>query len=400
MNIKIAHRAMALKPSPTLAVSSLAKKMRSEGVDVINFGVGEPDFETPQNIKNAAIKAIEDNFTRYTNTAGILELRQAICKKFKRDNGLNYTPQNILVSPGAKAALVNALLATCDLRDEVLIPAPFWVSYVSMVELVDAIPVIVPTTLSTNFKIKPTQLEKTISGLSNPKALILNSPNNPSGIVYTKKELERIAEICLKNDIFIISDEIYEKLIYDNQKHISIASLSPKVKNNTIIINGVSKAYAMTGWRLGYMAGPKSVIERAARIQSHTTSCVNSITQKAAVEALLNSEDKVEQMRKIFEERRDLIVDLLNNIKDIKFQKPKGAFYIMVNVSHYIHKNKKGVDTTVAFCKYLLEKYHLALVPGSAFGVKYYVRFSFANSFENIKEGVKRFKEALEELMK
>jgi len=400
MNIKIAHRAMALKPSPTLAVSSLAKKMRKNGVDVINFGVGEPEFDTPKNIKQAAIKAINDNFTRYTSTSGISELRQAICKKLKKDNNLNYNQDNILVSPGAKAALVNALLATCDLRDEVLIPAPYWVSYLSMVELVDAIPVIVPTTLSNNFKIKPSQLEKTISELSNPKALILNSPSNPSGIVYSKKELERIAEVCMKNDIFIISDEIYEKLIYDNQKHISIASLSPKIKNNTIVINGVSKAYAMTGWRLGYMAGPKSVVERAARIQSHTTSCVNSVTQKAAIEALLNTHEEVEEMRKVFEKRRDYIVELLSDVENIKFQKPKGAFYLMVNVSYYIHKNKKGIDTTVAFCKYLLEEYHVALVPGSAFGAKYYVRFSFANSFENIKEGVKRFRDALENLIK
>ncbi len=400
MNIKIAHRAMALKPSPTLTVSSLANKMKAEGIDIINFGVGEPDFNTPENIKEAGIRAIEENFTRYTATSGIMELKQAICKKFKRDNNLHYTPQNILVSPGAKAALVNALLATCDLRDEVLIPSPYWVSYVSMVELVDAIPVIVPTNLSNNFKLKPSQLEKTISELGNPKALILNTPNNPSGIVYTKKELEKIAEVCLKNNIFIISDEIYEKLIYDGQKHISIASLSPKIKNNTIIINGVSKAYAMTGWRLGYLAGPKSVIERAARIQSHTSSCVNTIAQKAAVEALLNTEDKVEEMRKIFEERRNLIVELLSKIDNIKFNKPKGAFYVMVNVSYYIHRNNKGLDTTVAFCKYLLEEYKLALVPGSAFGAKYYVRFSFANSFENIKEGVKRFKEALHELVK
>jgi aspartate aminotransferase len=400
MNIKIAHRAMALKPSPTLAVSSLANKMRKNGVDVVNFGVGEPDFDTPKNIKEAAIKAINDNFTRYTSTSGISELRQAICKKLKKDNNLNYNQDNILVSPGAKAALVNALLATCDLRDEVLIPAPYWVSYLSMVELVDAIPVIVPTTLSNNFKIKPSQLEKTISELSNPKALILNSPSNPSGIVYSKKELERIAEVCMKNDIFIISDEIYEKLIYDNQKHISIASLSPKIKNNTIVINGVSKAYAMTGWRLGYMAGPKSVVERAARIQSHTTSCVNSVTQKAAIEALLNTHEEVEEMRKVFEKRRDYLVELLSDVENIKFQKPKGAFYLMVNVSYYIHKNKKGIDTTVAFCKYLLEEYHVALVPGSAFGAKYYVRFSFANSFENIKEGVKRFRDALENLIK
>lgn len=400
MFIKLAHRARAIKPSPTLAVSTLAKRMKEKGIDVINFGVGEPDFDTPENIKQAGIDAINDNFTRYTATEGILELRKAVCHKLKRDNNLKYSPKNVLITPGAKYALVNALLATCDMRDEVLIPAPYWVSYVSMVELADAFPILVPTTMSSHFKIKATQLENILKELSNPKALILNSPNNPTGVIYSKTELEEIAEVCMKYGVYIISDEIYEKLIYDGKKHISIASLSQQVKENTIIINGLSKAYAMTGWRLGYMVGPKPVIERAARIQSHTTSCVNSITQKAAIEALLNTEDKAEEMRKVFEQRRDFIMEQLSQVENIKELKPRGAFYVMVNISYYLHRNhNRDVETVVDLCTYLLENFHVALVPGSAFGAKNYVRFSFANSFENIEEGVKRFKEGLVSLL-
>lgn len=400
MFIKLAHRARAIKPSPTLAVSTLAKKMKGKGIDVINFGVGEPDFDTPDNVKKAAIDAINDNFTRYTATAGIKDLRKAVCNKLKRDNNLTYSPENVLITPGAKYALVNTLLATCDMRDEVLIPTPYWVSYVSMVELADAFPILIPTTMSSHFKIKPAQLEDILKDLSNPKALILNSPNNPTGVVYTKKELEKIAEICMKYGVYIISDEIYEKLIYDKEKHISIATISQRVKENTIIINGLSKAYAMTGWRLGYMVGSKAVIERASRIQSHTTSCVNSITQKAAVEAILHTEDRAEEMRKVFEQRRNFIMEKLSEVENIKALKPKGAFYVMVNVSYYLHRNhNRNIETVVDLCTYLLENFHIALVPGSAFGAKNYVRFSFANSFENIEEGVKRFKEGLLSLL-
>ena len=397
MSIKISHRAKAIKPSPTLTVSSLAKKMQADGIDVINFGVGEPDFNTPDYIKEAAKKAIDNNFTKYTASAGILELREAISLKFKRDNNLNYRPEDILVSPGAKASVINILMAVCDPRDEVLIPCPYWVSYTSQVEMVDAIPILLPTNMSSNFKINAKQLEEAILSLSNPKALILNSPNNPTGAVYNKKDLEKIAEICVKHNILIISDEIYEKIIYDNEQHISIASISNEVCEITVVINGVSKAYAMTGWRLGYSAGPTEIIQRASRIQSHTTSCVNSMTQKAVVTALSEDDGSIEIMHKTFEERRNFLVKELNKINNVKCSLPKGAFYAFPNISYYLHNNK-NIKNSVELCQYLLKDYQVAIVPGSAFGADNYVRFSYANSMENIKEGVKRFAGGLKNL--
>lgn len=398
MSIKISHRAKAIKSSPTLTVSSLAKKMQADGIDVINFGVGEPDFNTPDFIKKAAKKAIDDNFTKYTASAGILELREAISLKFKKDNNLNYRPEDILVSPGAKASVINILMAVCDPRDEVLIPCPYWVSYTSQVEMVDAIPVLLPTNMSSNFKINAKQLEETILSLSNPKALILNSPNNPTGAVYNKKDLEKIAEVCVKHNILIISDEIYEKIIYDGEQHVSIASISDKVYEITVVINGVSKAYAMTGWRLGYSAGPPEIIQRASRIQSHTTSCVNSMTQKAVVTALSEDDGSIEIMRKTFEKRRNFLVKELNKINNVKCSLPKGAFYAFPNISYYLHNNK-NIKNSIELCQYLLKDYQVAIVPGSAFGIDNYVRFSYANSMENIKEGVKRFAVGLKNLI-
>ncbi|MEA2103676.1 MAG: pyridoxal phosphate-dependent aminotransferase [Candidatus Cloacimonadota bacterium] len=398
MKINISHRAKAIKPSPTLRVAALANQMRAEGIDVINFGVGEPDFNTPSYIKEEAIKAIENNFTHYTKSAGIIELRKAIVEKLKRDNSLEYDPENILVSPGAKASLINVLMTICDPRDEVLIPCPYWVSYTSQVELVDAFPILLPTNMNTKFKVTAKQLDEAIQYLSNPKALILNSPNNPTGSVYTRKELEEIAEVCLKNDIVVISDEIYEKLIYDDVEHISIASLSKEMQDRTIVINGVSKAYAMTGWRLGYSAGPSEIMKRTIRIQSHTTSCVNSITQKAVVVALTEDDGSVEKMRKEFTERRKLLVNSLNEIANVNCEMPKGAFYAFPSISYYIRNNRKGIKNTAELCEYLLKEFHIAAVAGSAFGAENYIRFSYATSPENIIEGVKRFADGLASL--
>ncbi len=400
MNFQLSHRAKAIKSSPTLTVSTLAKKMKSEGIDVINFGVGEPDFNTPDYIKEAGKKAIDDNFTRYTDSSGIIELRKAIAAKFKKDNNLDYNPEEILVSPGAKASLINILLAVCDLRDEVIIPSPYWVSYTSQVNMVDALPILLETGPANNFKIKARQLEEVILNLSNPKALIINSPNNPTGSVYTRKELQKIAEVCLKYNILIISDEIYEKLIYDGLEHVSIASISKEVKESTIVINGVSKAYAMTGWRLGYAAGLRQIIKSAGRIQSHTTSCVNSMTQKAALVALTENDGSIEKMRKEFEKRRNFLVSEFNKIDNIKCNTPKGAFYAMPNISYYLHYNTKKIKNSIDFCEYLLKENHIAIVPGSAFGADNYVRFSYANSMENIKEGLKRFETGLKSLSK
>jgi len=400
MPIHLSHRARAIKPSPTLTVSSLAKEMISKGINVINFGVGEPDFNTPEYIKAAAVVALKENFTRYTDSSGIKELREIIAEKLLKDNELICNPQDILVSPGAKASIINILMAVCDPRDEVLIPAPYWVSYTSQVEMVDSYPVLVKTNETSNFKITGEQLEEIIPDLSNPKALILNSPNNPTGTVYDLKELEKIAEICLKYNILIISDEIYEKLIYDKLKHASIASVSQEVKENTVLINGISKAYAMTGWRLGYAAGPSEIIKMASRIQSHTTSCVNSITQKAAVTALREDDGSVERMRQTFEKRRNYLIQALTEIKNITCFKPSGAFYAMPNVSYYLQNNDKGINNSRLLCEYLLTNFKVAIVPGLAFGAEGYVRFSYANSMDNIKEGVARFKEGLENLLR
>ena len=399
MAIKISNRAKAIKQSPTMAVSALANKMKADGIDVINFGVGEPDFDTPDYIKEAGKKAIDDNFTRYTASAGILELREAIAAKLKRDNDLICDPKDILVSPGAKASIINVLMAICDPRDEVLIPSPYWVSYTSQVEMVDALPVLLPTTISNNFKIKPKQLEERILELSNPKAIILNSPNNPTGSVYSRKELVKIAEICLKYNILIISDEIYEKLIYDDVKHISIASISDETRDITVLINGVSKAYAMTGWRLGYSAGPRDIIKKASQIQGHTTSCVNAMTQKASIVALSECDGSVTTMRAEFQKRRNYLVEKLNEIENVKCLMPKGAFYAFPNISHYLTHNTKGIKNSVELCEYLLENYHIAIVPGMAFGAGKYVRFSYANSMDNIKKGVNQFKKGLMSLI-
>ncbi|MBW6515500.1 MAG: pyridoxal phosphate-dependent aminotransferase [Candidatus Cloacimonetes bacterium] len=395
MNIKIANRAKAIRPSPTLSVTAKAKEMQANGIDVINLGAGEPDFNTPDYIKEAAKKAIDDNFTRYTVTPGILPLREAICAKLKRDNNLDYSAHEVLVSPGAKAAIINVLMTICDPRDEVFIPSPYWVSYTSQVEMVDAFPIILPTNEGSNFKITAEQLEEAILYHTTPKALIINTPDNPTGCVYTKKELQAIGEICVKHNLVIISDEIYEKIIYDGIKHISIASISPEIKERTVLINGVSKAYAMTGWRLGYAAGNEEVIKRAGRIQEHTTSNVCSITQKAALAALTEDDGSVEMMRTEFEKRRNWLVEELNSIPNVTCYKPQGAFYAMPNVSYYLLNNKLGIINSIMLCTYLLEKFHIALVPGLAFGVDNYVRFSYATSMENIQEGVKRLRDGL-----
>jgi aspartate aminotransferase len=399
MSIQLSHRARAIKPSPTLTVSAIANKMKAQGIDVINFGVGEPDFNTPEPIKEAAKKAIDNNFTRYTDSSGIKELREAIATKLKRDNNLDCNPRDILVSPGAKASIINVLMAVCDPRDEVIVPAPYWVSYTSQIEMVDAFPIIVPTNMSNNFQLRGKQLEDAILSLSNPKALIINSPNNPTGAVYGIKTLERIAEICLKHKILIISDEIYEKLIYDGKKHISIASISEEVRENTVVINGLSKAYAMTGWRLGYAAGPTNIIRCASEIQSHTTSCVNSMTQKAAVTALNECEDSVIAMCTEFEKRRNFIIEELLKIPNVRCNVPQGAFYAMPNVSYYLLNNKKNIFNSIQLCEYLLENFHIALVPGLAFGAPHLIRFSYALSMENIKNGVSRFAEGLKSIL-
>jgi aspartate aminotransferase len=391
----ISKRVQSIKPSPTLAIDAKAKALKQQGVDIINFGVGEPDFDTPQNIKEAAINAINAGFTKYCPVAGTLEIRNAIVNKLKRDNNLTYTPEEIIVSCGAKHSLYNIFQSIIDDGDEVIIPAPYWVSYTDMVILAGGKPVIIQTSDKTNFKITPESVEKAIT--SKTKAIIVNSPSNPTGGTYSAQELKEIAQICVKNKILIISDEIYEKLVYENFKFTSIAEAAPEAKNLTILVNGVSKAYAMTGWRIGYAAGPKNIISAMAKIQSQSTSNATSISIKAAVEALNGTQEYVESMRKEFEKRRNYIVERLNKIEDITCRKPEGAFYVFPNINALLGKTFAGktINTDIEFADYLLDNAKIAVVPGSAFGADGHIRLSYATSIENIKEGIDRLETAL-----
>ena len=386
----VSKRVQSVKPSLTLAIDAKAKALKQQGVDVINFGAGEPDFDTPKNIKDAAICAINSGFTKYCPVAGTLEIKNAIINKLKRDNGLTYTPEEIIVSCGAKHSLYNIFQAIIDDEDEVIIPAPYWVSYPDMVILAGGKPVTIKTSDKTNFKITSGNIEKTIT--SKTKAIIINSPSNPTGCMYSAQELKAIAQICVKNNILIISDEIYEKLVYSNFKFASIAEVAPEAKDIIMIVNGVSKAYAMTGWRIGYAAGPKNIISAMSKIQSQSTSNATSISIKAAVEALNGAQEYVESMGKEFEKRRDYIVERLNKIDNISCAKPEGAFYVFPNISALLGKifNGRTINTDIEFADYLLDVAKIAVVPGSAFGAEGYIRFSYATSIENIKEGIDR----------
>lgn len=395
----IAERATKVKPSPTLAVDSKAKQLKAKGMDVVNFGVGEPDFDTPEHIKEAAIKAIKDGFTKYTPVGGIDELKEAIIEKLEKDNKLTYNKENIVVSCGAKHSLYNIAQALFGPGDEVIIPSPYWVSYPDQVLLNNAIPVIVNTYEEDEFMLRPEVLKEKITSRS--KALILNSPSNPTGFIYTENALKEIAEIALKHNLYIISDEIYEKLIYDNEKHISIASLSEEIKEKTIVVNGLSKAYAMTGWRIGYAAGHTEIIKTMTTIQSQSTSNPTSIAQKAAVAALRGNQNCVSEMRKEFEKRRNFLVQELNRIPGVSCKMPKGAFYVFPNISNIFGKkiDKNIINSSMDLSIYLLEKALVALVPGSAFGAEGYIRISYATSMENLSKGIDRISKALEQLI-
>ncbi|HNX00583.1 MAG TPA: pyridoxal phosphate-dependent aminotransferase [Candidatus Cloacimonadota bacterium] len=399
MEIKLSNRIRLIQPSPTLGIATKAKEMQAQGISVINFGVGEPDFNTPDYIKEAGKNAIDANFTRYTPNAGIPELRKAICQKFEKDNKLVYQPKNILVSPGAKASILNILIALCDVGDQVIIPVPYWVSYPAQVELANGEPLYLQTEEQDDFKIDPLKLEALLKKSPNAKVMILNSPSNPTGSVYSRSELEKIAEICLRYHVFVISDEIYEKLVYDDQVHFSIAAVSPEMQEMTAVVNGVSKAYAMTGWRLGYTAGPEKVVAAAGRVQEHATSCVNSITQKAVLTALTEDDGSVERMRHEFSKRRLFLREELCKIPHITCTNPKGAFYLMPNVSWYLQNNLLNIRNTDELSTYMLDEFHVALVAGSSFGDDRFMRFSYANSMENLQEGVKRFANGLQNMI-
>lgn len=394
----IAKRAKAIKPSPTLATAAKAKAMKAQGIDVVDFGVGEPDFDTPENVKQAGIKAIQSGFTKYTPAGGTDELKETVIEKFKKDNGLAYEKSQILISCGAKHSLYNIAEALFNPGDEVIIPSPYWVSYPDQVLLNDATPVIAETTEKEGFKLSAKQLEKTIT--KKTKALILNSPSNPTGLAYDKKTLEEIAAVAVKHGIYVISDEIYEKLLYDGFKHVSIASLGREIKDRTIVVNGVSKSHSMTGWRIGYAAGPRDVISAMANIQSQSTSNPASISQKAAVEALRGPQEFIGTMNAEFDKRRKYMVERLNKMKGVSCLMPVGAFYAFPRVSSLFGKsaNGKRIANSSDLAAHLLEDARVALVSGDAFGADAYIRLSYATSMENITKGLDRIEQAVGKL--
>jgi len=387
-----------MNESITLAISARAKQMKKEGIDVIGFGAGEPDFDTPSHIKEAAKGAIDKGFTKYTPAGGMKELKSAICDKFSKDNNLEYKENEIIVSCGAKHSLFNAICSICNDDDEVIIPAPFWVSYPEMVKASGAKPIIIPTDQKDGFKISPEQLKKKIT--SHTRIFILNSPSNPTGAVYTKEELQALAKVIIDNNIFCISDEIYEKIVYNGVSFTSIASLGEDIKRLTIVINGVSKAYSMTGWRIGYAAGDRAIIKAMTNLQSHSTSNPASISQVAALEALRGPQDCVEKMLSEFRKRRDFMIDKINSINGISCIKPEGAFYAFVSIKDVLDKrfSNKAINNSLQFAEALLDNAHVAVVPGSAFGLDGYIRLSYATSLDNIKEGLKRIEDFLGKL--
>lgn len=393
----LATRASAVQASTTLAIDSLYKQMKADGIDVIGFGAGEPDFGTPDHIVQAGIKALEENFTKYTPAAGTLDLRKAVCTRLKTDYNLDYKTSEVVIASGAKHIIYLALQAIISEGDEVILPAPFWVSYYEQIKMSGAVPVIVTATEEEKFKLTAEKLEQAIT--PNTKAIILNNPSNPTGMVYSREELEQFAEVCVKHDLYILSDEIYCNLLYDGLDFTSLPTLSEDVKERTILINGVSKSYSMTGWRIGYAAANEKIIKIMSNYASHSTGAPASFAQRGAVEALLGPQDAVEVMRKAFEERRDHFVDRLNKIPGVSCLKPEGAFYIMMNISQLIGKTLYGVEIRNAddFASVFLKEGLVATVPCTGFGAPEFVRWSYATSMENIDEGLNRLEKFLAE---
>ena len=396
--MQLADRVNKIQPSPTLVIDAKAKALRAQGVDVIGFGVGEPDFNTPAHICEAAKKAIDSGYTKYMPVGGVSELKDAIIAKMKRDHGLDYSRDEISVSCGAKHTLYNVSQALIQDGDEVLIPAPYWVSYPDQVLLAGGTPVFIQTDESNVFKITPEKLEKAITPKT--KAMILNSPCNPTGTSYTVDELQALGKVCLKYDFTIISDDIYERLIYDGQKFCNIVQALPELKSRVVVVNGVSKTYAMTGWRIGYACGPKNLIAAMTKMQSQSTSNATSIAQMAALEAIGGSQEVVAEMVAEFEKRRTYIVGRLNAISGITCFNSTGAFYAFPNISALFGKtfNGKVIGNSTDFASYLLDEAKVALVPGIAFGADNYVRLSYATSMDNIVEGMNRIEDAIRNL--
>jgi aspartate aminotransferase len=394
----LAKRLATLAPSATLAVQTQAKELKRRGVDVISFGAGEPDFDTPERVKNAAIQAIRNGQTKYTEVPGIPELRAAACAKFKRDNGLDYEPAEILISCGGKHTLYNIFVALLDPGDEVIVPSPYWVSYPEQVRLLDGVPVPVVTLESTGFDLDPARIEAAITPRT--KIVVLNSPNNPTGAVFSRAALEAVARLAVERNLWIISDECYESLTFEG-RHVSVASFGPEVKARTIVVNTCSKAYAMTGWRIGLGAGPRAIIKAMTDVQSQVTSNPSSIAQWAAVEALSGPQDEVAKMAGEFDRRRRLIVDGLNALPGVRCATPKGAFYAFPNVAGLLGKRRPGGAPLAGsgdVASFLLEEARVAVVPGADFGSDAHVRLSYATSAELIREGLRRMGEAIGKL--
>ena len=397
MYMELSKLARELKPSATLAITAKAKEMKSQGIDVIGFGAGEPDFDTPENIKEFAKRSIDNGFTKYTAASGIDELKNAIISRIKEDYNVEYEKKEIFVGSGAKHVLYNLFQVLLDLNDEVIIPAPYWVSYPEQVRIAGGKPLILTTEQSNGFKVKPSEIQNIITDKT--KILVLNYPSNPTGVTFTKEELVEIADLAEKNDLIIISDEIYDKTLYSETKHTSFVQINDSIKNRTILVNGVSKTYSMTGWRIGYAAGNKKVLAAMNNLAGQSTSNPTSIAQKASVEAFSGPQDKVNEMVVEFKKRRDFICKELNNINGISCLIPDGAFYVFPDISYYFGKEYKNgkIENSVDFSAFLLNEAKVAVVPGIEFGSDKNIRISYATSMHDIKEGVKRIKEKLEE---
>ena len=398
MSLELSKKAAAVKPSSTLAITARAKELKAQGKDVVGFGAGEPDFDTPENICDAAIDAINNGFTKYTPASGIIELKEAVSKKFKKYNNIDYTPEQIVISNGGKHSLENIFTVLLNPGDEVIIPAPYWLSYTEIVKLAGGVPVIVKTSKEQEYKLTAEALCKAVTNKT--KALILNTPNNPTGMVYTDNELRDIADIVINKDFYVVADEMYETLTYDGHKHISIASLGKEIYDRTITCNGLAKSYAMTGWRIGYTGSPLQIARMMGSVQSHQTSNPNSIAQKAAVEALNGPQDSVSQMNEEFNKRRQYVYERICNMPFVSTIKPMGAFYVFVDASEVLGKTHKGetVGTVAKMAEILINEYNTAVVPCADFGFDDHLRLSYAISMEQIEKGLDRIEKFLKEL--
>ena len=398
MALTLSKKAQAVKPSSTLAITAKAKELKAQGKDVVGFGAGEPDFNTPDNVCEAAVEAINGGFTKYTPASGTNELKEAICKKFKEFNGLDYKPNQIVISNGGKHGLSNVFDAILNPGDEVIIPAPYWLSYPEMVKLSDGVPVVITGTKENGYKVTAKQVEDAITDKT--KALVLNTPSNPTGMIYTEEELRAIADVVVKKDIYVVADEMYEYLIYGDEKHVSIASFNEEIYKRTITCSGLSKSYAMTGWRIGYTGSSAEIAKLMSSIQSHATSNPNSIAQAAAVEALNGPQDMVESMKEEFDKRRQYMYKRVCEMPHVSTLEPKGAFYVFIDTEEALTKEYKGekIGTTARMAEILLEDYAVAVIPCADFGFPNYIRLSYAISMEQIEKGLDRIENFLKAL--